>query len=174
MHTRIALCLIALTLSGCETMKPEDFAQQTPRLDVFDYFDGRTQAWGLFEDRFGRVRRQFTVDIEGQVENGKLILDEDFDYSDGEQQQRRWIIERSGDGNYKGQAADVIGEAVGYARGNALNWRYRMALKVGESTWKVAFDDWMFLQTDGVLINRARVTKLGIELGSVTLFFAKP
>ena len=155
-------------------MKPEDFAQQSPRLDVFEYFAGRTQAWGLFEDSFGNVRRQFTVDIDGQVENGKLILDEDFDYSDGEQQQRRWIIERNGDRSYTGRAADVIGEAIGHAQGNALNWRYQMALKVGDSTWKVAFDDWMFLQPDGVLINRARVSKLGIELGSVTLFFTKP
>ena len=41
-----------------------------------------------------------------------------------------------------------------------LNWRYDMDLKVGEGT-SVHFNDWMFLQEDGVLVNRARVTKLG-------------
>ena len=32
----------------------------------------------------------------------------------------------------------------------------------------------MFLQEDGVLINRARVKKWGVEIGQVTLFFKKP
>ncbi|MDH3909864.1 MAG: DUF3833 domain-containing protein, partial [Rhodospirillales bacterium] len=52
-------------------------------------------------------------------------------------------------------------------------WRYRFALKVGDDTWNVTFDDWLFLQSDGVLINRAEVTKFGIKLGEVTLVFRK-
>ncbi len=35
------------------------------------------------------------------------------------------------------------------------------------------FNDWMFLQEDGVVINRARVSKLGFTIGEVTLFFRK-
>jgi hypothetical protein len=72
------------------------------------------------------------------------------------------------------RAADLVGEACGQAAGNALNWRYKLDLPVGGSTWRVAFDDWMFLQDGGVMINRARVSKWGLELGEVTLFFAKP
>ena len=49
-----------------------------------------------------------------------------------------------------------------------------MDLKIGESRLRVQFDDWMFLQHDGVLINRARVSKLGFEIGQVTLTFQKP
>jgi len=37
----------------------------------------------------------------------------------------------------------------------------------------VRFDDWMYLQSDGVLLNRAKVTKFGVELGTVTLAFSK-
>ncbi len=37
----------------------------------------------------------------------------------------------------------------------------------------MSFDDWMFLQPDGILINRAKVRKWGFELGSVTLFFRR-
>jgi hypothetical protein len=48
-----------------------------------------------------------------------------------------------------------------------------MDLPVGGSTWRVVFDDWMFLQPGGVMINRAKITKWGLEIGSVTLFFAK-
>ena len=82
-------------------------------------------------------------------------------------------IERIDDRTYRGRAGDVVGEAEGHVRGNALNWTYRMDLKVGDDTWRVTFDDWMFLQPDGVLLNRAWVTRFGIEIGSVTLSFRK-
>jgi hypothetical protein len=49
-----------------------------------------------------------------------------------------------------------------------------MDLKVGDGTMRVHFNDWMFLQPSGVLLNRARVTKLGFKLGEVTLAFMKP
>jgi hypothetical protein len=167
--------LIALIgLNGCGTMKPDDFAQQEPRLDLFDYFNGHTQAWGLFEDRFGKVRRQFQVDIQGSVKDGELTLVEDFVYNDGETEQRIWRIRDKGKQRYSGRAADVIGQAEGVASGNALNWRYEMDLKVGDGRIRVSFDDWMFLQPGNVLINRAKVNKFGLEIGSVSLFFVKP
>ena len=154
-------------------MNPRDFSDSSQTLDLFDYFEGETVAWGLFEDRFGKVRRQFRVEITGTVDGDTLVLDEAFVYADGERQQRIWTIRRTGDTIYIGQAADVVGEARGVTAGNALHWTYIMNLKIGERHLKVAFDDWMFLQDDGVLLNRARVSKFGLEIGSVTLAFRK-
>ena len=71
-------------------------------------------------------------------------------------------------------ALHVVGVASGEAYGNALNWRYDMDLKVGDGTMRVHFNDWMFLQPSGVLLNRARVTKLGFAVGEVTLAFFRP
>ena len=48
-----------------------------------------------------------------------------------------------------------------------------MDLKIGGNSINVSFDDWMFLQSDGVLINRAKMTKLGLEMGVVNIFFKK-
>lgn len=173
MRSKTSLVVVILILSACTTMKPDDFINTTPKLDIFDYFSGQTQAWGMFEDRFGNVRRQFNVDIMGKIENNALVLDEQFHYSDGERDHRTWTIIPTGEDSYSGRAADIIDEAQGRASGNALNWNYEMDLKVGDSSWRVTFDDWMFLQSDGVLINRAKVKKFGIEIGSVTLFFKK-
>ena len=169
----LALMAATLTLIGCETMTPDDFKDHKPKLDLFDYFQGQTRAWGLFEDRFGKVRRQFQVDIHGTVADGVLTLDESFRYDDGELASRVWTIRRDGPDGYIGTAPDVIGEARGRAAGNALNWSYALDLPVGGSTWRVAFDDWMFLQPDGVMLNRATISKLGLEIGSVTLSFSK-
>ncbi len=169
----ITLSLTSI-LAGCSGMTPRDFAQSGPKLVIEEYFAGQTKAWGIFEDRFGTLRRQFTVLIDGKWDGKTLTLDERFDYKDGEKDRRVWRITKKDKNTYEGKAADVLGVATGKASGNALNWTYEMDLKVGDGTLRVAFNDWMFLQPDGVLINRARVSKLGIDIGTVTLFFKKP
>ena len=154
-------------------MKISDFENAEPRFLVEEYFQGKTWAWGIFEDRFGKLRRSFRVDIEGDWDGERLVLDEHFDYADGEKSRRVWTIKRTGEKQYEGVADDVIGTATGKANGNALNWRYQMKLPVGDSVWHVSFDDWMYLQRDNKLINRATISKWGITLGTVTLFFSK-
>lgn len=175
MLRNVLLCgLLILGLTGCSAaMKPEDFQGREPRFVLEDYFEGKTKAWGMFHDRFGNLRREFVVDITGTWDGKTLILDEEFKYADGEQDRRVWTITKVDDHTYTGTAGDVIGEASGKTYGNALNWTYDMDLKVGDGTWKVHFDDWMFLEPGGVMLNRASVTKWGLEIGVVTLSFTR-
>jgi hypothetical protein len=37
----------------------------------------------------------------------------------------------------------------------------------------VQFDDWMYLMTERVMLNKATMSKFGIRLGEVTLSFVK-
>lgn len=171
--TLLGMIFLGVVLTGCGGMDIKKFEAATPQLVLEEYFAGKTRAWGIFEDRFGKLRRQFTVDIDGRWDGRTLVLDERFVYRDGERDRRVWMIEKVGPNRYQGRADDVIGVATGEAKGNALSWRYNMDLKIGDSTLRVHFDDWMFLQPDNVLINRARVSKWGVELGRVTLFFSK-
>jgi hypothetical protein len=101
------------------------------------------------------------------------VLDEAFTYSDGTTQRRVWRVRKLPDGRYTGNADDVVGQAEGQARGNALRWRYTLALPVDGKVWNVEFDDWMYLMSDKVLLNRATMSKFGITLGEVTLSFTK-
>jgi hypothetical protein len=117
--------------------------------------------------------KRFHVEITGTHQNGVLVLDERFTYSDGTKQQRIWRLTPAPDGSWRGTADDVKGEAVGKIAGNALNWRYTLLLPVDGTTYEVAFDDWMFLMDKNTLLNRASMTKFGFELGQVTLFFKK-
>jgi hypothetical protein len=167
------LLAAAMTIGGCNAMKIEDFAGTQPVLEPEKYFLGETRGWGMFHDRFGNLRRQFVVDMTGEMEGGVLVLKEDFVYDDGAREQRIWRLKPLGDGRYEGVAGDVVGTASGQAAGNALNWRYDLDLKVGDGTWRVAFDDWMFLQPGGVVLNRASVTRWGFEIGTLTVSFAK-
>jgi len=138
-----------------------------------EYFKGYTFAEGIFEDRFGKVRQKFTVDIEGLVDNSNLTLDEYFKFDDGRKENRVWEIKPTGDGTYIGEAADVVGYASGKIVGNLLRWKYEMSLSVGSKQIRVHFNDEIWLLGSGQLLNRARVSKFGILLGTVTIVFCK-
>lgn len=167
--------------------KPQDYSNTEPKLELFDYFAGETYAWGQFQDRSGKVLRRFQVFIDGRIhgsgDNKTLTLDERFLYDDGEREQRVWKIQAlpKTDSNfeqglshlYRGTAGDVVGEAIGKVSGNALNWQYVLEMPYKQSTIRLNFNDWMFLHQDGVLINRAEVTKWGFKVGEVTLTFSK-
>jgi len=173
MYKTFLIALLTLLLQGCTTMDIASLSKPTPELKIEEYFNGKVYAWGIFEDRFGKIRRQFQVEIDGSWDGTKLVLDEHFLYEDGERDQRIWTILPQGNGRYTGTADDVLGEAQGLSQGNALNWSYELDLPVGDSSWRVTFDDWMILQDGGVLMNRAYVKKWGLRIGSVTLSFQR-
>lgn len=166
----LACCAV---LSGCQTMKPEQFAQQTPALALEEYFQGQSRAYGIVEDRFGNVRRTFTVDIRGDWNGKELTLKEDFLWNDGEKETRIWVLTRTGAQAWEGRTQDAIGTARGIVSGNAYNMVYDFNLKMGEGRTRVRFDDWMFLMPDGVLLNRATISKFGIQLATVTIAFRR-
>ena len=72
--------LLAILFSGCSNMKLSDFNENKPELKIEEYFLGKTSASGLFIDRFGKVKRQFKVDMEGIQEGDLFILNETFLY----------------------------------------------------------------------------------------------
>ncbi len=167
------LAVTLMFITGCSAMKIDDFADTGPEFVPEEYFVGHTKAWGFFQDRFGTVRREFVVDIQGYMDGDVLVLDEDFVYADGEIDNRVWRIRDLGDGRYEGEADDIIGKAIGERRGKALRWGYDFDLEVGERTWRVTFDDWMLLQDENVMINRTTVSKWGFTLGEVYIFFQR-
>tara|TARA_B100001250_G_scaffold394952_1_gene399383 strand:+ start:849 stop:1316 length:468 start_codon:yes stop_codon:yes gene_type:complete len=154
-------------------MKPEDFKGTKPIIKIEEYFNGQVKAWGLLQNRNGKVTRQFKADMFGQFENGILTLEEDFYWTDGEKQKRTWKIEKLDDNNYKGSAPDVIGNAKGYQYGSAFKFEYDLLIPFKSKKIKVSFDDWIFKQDDKVAINRATLTKFGIKVGELTVFFLK-
>ena len=167
-----------LLFAGCFQTDMKQFENNKPKLDLFAFFEGETIAYGIFEDRFGNLKRQFRVNIEGKIDNKTLTLDEDFLYDDGEKAKRIWTIKKQIDSNdnkitYVGNADDVEGKASGSISGNTLNWTYDIYLNIKGSNIKVHFNDWIYQQSDDLAINRAYVSKFGINIGSVTLVFLR-
>jgi len=167
----------SLLLLACSSPNVSQYANEKPTLDLSEYFSGTIDAYGIFTDRSGVVKKRFTVLIKAnwQVIDGKKVgtLDESFDYSDGTKQKRIWTLTEVSPGKYVGSADDVVGEALGDAAGNALNWAYTLALPVDGTIYHVQFNDWMYLVTPKVMLNKAKMSKFGIDLGEVTLSFYK-
>jgi hypothetical protein len=160
-------------VAGCAGVDPGTYRSEKPVLDLRTYFDGDIDAWGVFQDRSGQVVRRFTVKMKCSWVGDTGTLDEDFTYSDGKKEKRIWTVRRQPEGRWIGTAADVVGEARGVSSGNALNWRYTLALNVDGTVWNVDFDDWMYLVDERVMLNRATMSKFGIRLGEVLLSFTK-
>lgn len=143
------------------------------RFDPMDFFAGRTKAWGVFEDRFGRLRRRFVVSINGYWQDDAFILDEDFSYDDGTRERRTWRLKPDGDGGFRAHTEDCIGDAHGSISGPAAALRYVIRLRVGARHLKVRFDDRMYRVDRDVVVNRAVVSKWGLRLGDISLFFVR-
>ena len=169
----LLLIFSCLLLAGCASVSVEDYADEQPELDLLEYFSGPVEAWGMFQNRSGKVVTRFHVQIDSRREGDRLILDEHFSYSDGTTQRRVWTLTPDGPRGWRGTAEDVVGEASGQLAGNAFRWRYTLSLPVDGRVWEVHFDDWMYLMDEDTLINRASMRKFGIEWGQVTLFFRR-
>lgn len=181
---KVIVVLLLNTLLGACATAPENnaYLQHNPPLNLFNFFEGKTTAWGIVQDRKGRVTQRFRVDITGKVQGETLTLDEHFHYFLGEGIQRRiWEITRnaaddrsqSQSVSFVGKADDIVGEANGESLGNALNWTYKMDLTVSSGSYRVKFDDWMWLVDENTLVNRAYIKKFGLVMAEVTLFMQK-
>ena len=156
----------------------KDYAANTPALKLEQFFEGRSYAYGIFEDRFGNLKRQFRVSIDGRAGADGLILDERFIYDDGETARRVWTIQNKGVDEtglvqYQGQAEDIDGVATGQIAGNVLSWSYDIVLSLSGQNLKVRFDDFIYQLDEDIAINRAFVSKWGVEIGQVTLVFLR-
>lgn len=177
---RLMIAGLALAALGACTGKPSfnDPAMTDRTLHLEEFFEGDLVARGQFQDVLGTVRRSFTVRIHGDWNGKTLKLKEDFIYEDGSTEKRIWTLVKTGPDTWQGTAPGVIGVATGREQGDRFNWKYTIDLPVpsadgATTTTRVSFDDWMWLQAEDRLFNRAYMKKAGIDVGDVSISFEK-
>lgn len=168
---KVILMITIPLLSACSA-NINDYREELPRLELDTFFNGQLVAYGMVQDFKGKVTRRFKADIVGQWQGNHGVLDEHFEFSDGELQSRCWQLTKSGN-QYTGRAGDVVGDAVGETSGNALNWKYVLQVPVDGKTWNLKIDDWLYLVDENNLINRSNLYKFGLKVGQITLSIHK-
>lgn len=167
------MTLLSGFVGGCGGPSLEHYKASEPSFELREYFTGPIKAWGIVQDHKGNVTRRFDVDMLGSWDGDIGTLEEDFVYYDGEKQKRIWTIKRINQGQYEGRADDILNTASGEVEGSAMRWAYQMDIDVRDNTYRITFDDWMFLMNDGVLINRSYLKKFGFTVAELTLFMQK-
>jgi len=170
--TLFVALLATLFLSSC-SVNLNEYAQEKNTFDIKEYFTGDIVARGILQDISNKVTRRFCVEIKGSWQDNLGVLAEKFYFNDGEISYRNWQLTKKKDGSYTGTAEDVIGKAIGKHQGFAFQLQYNLLLKVKDSTYQVAMDDWMFQLDQYRVLNKTAISKFGVNVASVTLFFDK-
>lgn len=154
-------------------MKIEQFEANRPEFNFEEFFDGKIRGWGQIYS-FGSLQKQFVVDINCYREGDLIVLDEQFEFSDGRKVNRAWKIKRTGPRNYQAEADDVDGTGVGTTAGDAINFKYTLSMeKFTGSSLTVSADDWLFRRSETIVFNRLEMRKLGVKVGETLLVMEK-
>ena len=151
----------------------EDYENVNKPFDIKEYFTGNVIAWGMVQDYSNKVNRRFCVEIKGTWQENKGTLAETFYFDDGEISYRNWQLTKQRNGGYHGVAEDVDGIAVGVHKGLAFQFRYNLLLTLEGETYNVLMDDWMYQLDELRVMNKTSMSKLGVNVADITLFFDK-
>lgn len=187
MKKLLSLLATVFTLAGCMSTvspgpDPAVYANETPKLDFFDYFTGRVDGWGYITDLKGKVTARFRVVMDGtryvEVDDfgdqeHHLRINEKFIFTGGRIKERYWDVVKHHDNLYTASAPDVPGGAAGEAFGNAIRWRYRMKMPAKYGETEVGMIDWMWKIDKSTVAGKIKMTKMGVRVGEMNLFFRK-
>ena len=168
----VLVVMTCFGISSCSTAL-DDYQEVEKPFDIKQYFDGNVIAWGIVQDYSNKVSRRFCVELEGTWQGDEGVLAEKFYFNDGEITYRNWQLSKKSDGSYEGQAEDVVGTAIGKHQGFAFQFQYQLSLVVEEDTYQVSMDDWMYQLDEHRVMNKTSMSKLGVKVAEVTLFFDK-
>lgn len=167
--------LIASENRRWQAAMAQDFAPSpgNGRFELTTFLEGKSRAWGIFEDRFGRMRRRFTVEMVGRWQGEVFLLEETFRYDDGEMDERLWRVVPDADGRFHATCDDCVGRAEGSCDADSIRMQYKFRLKFPGRDLIVRFDDRIYRMTESTAVNRATMSKWGIRLGELSLFFER-
>ncbi len=169
----IYLALLSVIFFSCSGQKLENYKNNSPKLDLREFFKGDLVAHGIVQGRSGEVLQRFRADIKASWKDNVATLDESFTYADGKDSKRIWTLTELENSKYKATASDVIGEASGEVAGNTFYFEYVLNVEVDGSQYEVNFADWMYLLDKKTLLARSYMTKFGLDVGEVTLVMIK-
>lgn len=174
MKNLLLIFITTILLTGCASMKIEDFNNTKPEFVPQDYFNGKLRAYGIVKDRSGKIIRSFKGEMIGSWDkNGVGTLDEFFVYDDGEEMKRVWTLKPIENKKFIATADDIVGESPMIANGNTVMIDYIMRTPYKSSTIDLSVQDWLHLQDEKVIINHSKMKKFGFVVGELVITIIK-
>ncbi len=144
--------------------------------DAFDpltFFAGTVIAHGIFEDRFGRIKRRFSLVLTGSPIADGLAVNEQLTFDEGTVETRSWQLTRAGTEQFVMHGEDIVVAATGTITGSSTLMRYVYRLRVNGRIILVTMRDRMHRINRDRVVNRVTMRKFGIRLGEISSTFER-
>lgn len=170
-----AALAVGFALLGCSSPLPvASFAGDGPSFDPIVFFQGGIKSWGVLENRSGEPTDIVLTEGRGVAEGPDGVhFPQRVTVGKEAPTGRDWHMRRVGPGRFEATANDMVGTAHGEAAGRAFHWTWTLALKPGNPLTNVTMDQWWYLQSDGSMLNRTIISKLGVVVAEVTEHFVR-
>ncbi|MFO8126262.1 DUF3833 family protein [Yoonia sp.] len=146
--------------------KSEDYSDG-PMFDIRETFNGPIACEGVIYGPTGRVSSRFVADFEATWNGNVGTMKEKFYYDSGQVQDREWTLTLGNDGKIKAEAPDVVGTGTGQQNGSAVSLNYRIKLTEEAGGHALDVTDWMYLMSNGTIMNRSQFRKFGIKVAEL-------
>ncbi|WP_204113091.1 DUF3833 domain-containing protein [Shimia biformata] len=152
---------------GFRAQSPEDYAETLPHIDLRQHLNGPIDCEGAIFGPTGRVTSRFVARMDGRWTNTTGTLTEGFTYDSGTTQSREWTLYPGQNGNFTATAPDIIGTAEGVVSGATIRMTYRIRLPQNAGGYVLDVTDWLYLTSNGVMVNRSEMRKFGIKVAEL-------
>ncbi|WP_342077586.1 DUF3833 family protein [Yoonia sp. SS1-5] len=146
--------------------KSADYADG-PIFDIRERFQGPIVCEGVIYGPTGRVTSRFVADFEATWNGNVGTMVEKFYYDSGNVQDRVWTLTLSNDGSIRAEAPDVVGAGHGRQEGSAVLLNYKIKLTEEAGGHALDVTDWMYLMSNGSIMNRSQFRKFGIKVAEM-------
>lgn len=152
---------------GFRTQTPADYAKVGPAFSIKKHLSGEILSEGLIFGPTGKMTNSFVARMVGNWEGDVGTLTEDFTYSNGRKQSRKWFLKLGDDNSFTATADDIIGEARGVVSGSTISIEYTIILPEEAGGHTLTVTDWLYLTESGVIMNRSELRKFGIKVAEL-------
>ena len=167
----VCLALVAVLMKSRYVsfwaQNPDDYANIGPDFDIRERLNGPITCEGIIYGPTGRVSSRFTAHFDASWEGNVGVMKEVFHYDSGNVQNREWRLTLGNDGAIKAEAPDVIGVGSGQQKGSAVLLNYRIKLSEEAGGHVLDTTDWMYLMSNGSIMNRSQFRKFGIKVAEL-------
>ncbi len=146
--------------------KSEDYADG-PIFDIRERFNGPVECEGVIYGPTGKVSSRFVANFDATWNGNVCTMVEKFYYDSGQVQDRVWTLTLGNDGRIKAEAPDVVGAGTGQQSGSAVLLNYRIKLTEEAGGHALDVTDWMYLMSNGNIMNRSQFRKWGIKVAEL-------
>lgn len=146
---------------------PSDYAETGPAFSLQRHLRGEILSEGLIYGPNGRMANSFVARMVGEWDGDTGTLSEEFTYSNGTRQSRKWFLKIGPGNRFTATADDIVGEAQGIVSGATIRMDYRIRLPKSAGGHILTATDWLYLTENGVIMNKSEMRKFGVKVAEL-------